>query len=65
MRIMEGMQITAYGQQVRIANIVNEQNKDRFYLRHPIVVPGKEYTRDYVSKEEIQEVNEAEYYGIE
>ena len=28
--------------------------KHRIYLEHPIVVPSVEYTRDYISSDEIQ-----------
>ena len=54
MKPIEGAKIVAYGQEVKIAQVVIIGKKKRVYLEHPIVVPGIEYTRDYISPEEIQ-----------
>jgi hypothetical protein len=54
MKPIEGIKIIAYGQEVRIAQVVTVDEMHRIYLEHPIVVPGREYTRDYISAEEIQ-----------
>ena len=54
MKPIEGAKIVAYGQEVKIAQVVIIGKKKRVYLEHPIVVPGKEYTRDYISPDEIQ-----------
>mgnify|MGYP003621589757 CR=1 FL=1 len=51
---IEGETIVAYGQKVKIAQVVTVKGKHRIYLEHPIVVPSVEYTRDYISNDEIQ-----------
>lgn len=55
MKPIEGAKILVYGQEVVISQVVQINNKTRIYLEHPIVVPGIEYTRDYISPTEIQE----------
>ena len=50
---IEGATIVAYGQEVKIAQVVTIKGKHRIYLEHPIVVPSEEYTRDYISNDEI------------
>jgi hypothetical protein len=52
----EGMTIITYGQEVKIAKIDEGVITDKtiIYLEHPIVVPTREYTRDYISVDEIQ-----------
>jgi hypothetical protein len=55
MKPIEGAIIVAHGQTVKIAQIVIIGGKHRVYLEHPIVVPGIEYTRDYLSVDEIDE----------
>lgn len=51
---IEGATIVVYGQEVKIAQVVTVNGKHRIYLEHPIVVPSAEYTRDYISSDEIQ-----------
>lgn len=51
---IEGATIIAYGQEVKIAQVIDINGKYRVYLEHSIVVPSKEYTRDYISPKEIQ-----------
>lgn len=51
---IEGAAIVAYGQEVKIVQVVTIKGKDRIYLEHPIVVPSVEYIRDYISSDEIQ-----------
>lgn len=55
MKPIEGARIITYGQEVNIAQVININGKCRIYLEHPIVVDGVEYTRDYISCDEIQE----------
>ena len=43
---IEGATIIAYGQEVKIVEVVTVKGKHRIYLEHPIVVPSVEYTRD-------------------
>lgn len=50
---IEGATIVAYGQEVKIAQVVTIKGKHRIYLEHPIVVPSEEYTRDYISNDKI------------
>ena len=50
----EGATIIAYGQTVKIAYVETVNGKTMVYLEHPIVVPTREYTRNYISLEEIQ-----------
>jgi hypothetical protein len=45
-----GDEITVYGQKVIIESIED----DRIQLVHPIVVPGVEYTRDYIYISELK-----------
>ena len=47
-----GDTIKAFGQTVKIIDIT----EGKVYLEHPIVVSGKEYTRDYIKTCEIQEI---------
>lgn len=54
MKPIEGAKIVAYGQEVKITQVITVGGKKRVYLEHPIVVPGIEYTRDYISPEEIE-----------
>jgi len=54
MKPIEGATIIVYGQEVKIEQIITINGKQRIYLEHSIVVPSVEYTRDYISKEEIQ-----------
>jgi len=51
---IEGAIIVAYGQEVKISQVVTIKGIQRIYLEHPIVVPSVEYTRDYISSDEIQ-----------
>lgn len=52
-----GQTIKAYGQIVKINDVnCDNLNFGGVVLEHPIVVPGKEYTRNEISFEEIQEV---------
>ncbi len=51
---IEGATIIAYGQEVKIVQVVSINGKLRIYLEHPIVVPSILYTRDYISSDEIQ-----------
>ena len=48
-----GDTIIAYGQQATIESIEFVGKRTRYNLTHSIVVPGMEYTRDYVYKNEI------------
>ena len=50
---IEGATIIAYGQEVTITQVVTVKGKHRIYLEHPIVVPSVEYTRDYISSDEL------------
>lgn len=45
-----GDEIIVYGQKVKIESIEN----DKIILEHPIVVPGVEYTRDYINIKELE-----------
>lgn len=54
MKPIKGTIIVAYGQKVKIAQVVIIKGKYRIYLEHSIVVPSVEYTRDYISIDEIQ-----------
>ena len=47
-----GDEIIVYGQKVKIESIEN----DRIILEHPIVVPGVEYTRDYINIKELEKM---------
>lgn len=51
---IEGATIVAYGQKVKIVQVITVKGKHRIYLEHPIVVPSVIYTRDYISSNEIQ-----------
>ena len=51
---IEGATIVAYGQKVKIVQVMTVEGKHRIYLEHPIVVPSVIYTRDYISSNEIQ-----------
>ncbi len=53
MVLIEGALIVTYGQKVRISQVVTVRGKHIVYLEHPIIVPTKEYTRDYIEPEEI------------
>lgn len=57
---MVGAVIQAYGQKVSVDGIsevfVNHKRVITVLLKHPIVVPGTEYTRDYIILDEIQEI---------
>lgn len=48
--------LVTYGQKVRIDSIEDVGNQRRYYLNTPVVVSGKEYTRDYVTLAEVQRV---------
>ena len=50
---IEGATIVAYGQKVKIVQVITVKGKHRIYLEHPIVVPAI-YARDYISSNEIQ-----------
>ena len=54
MKPVEGARIVSYGQKVTITQVVDIKGKIRIYLDHPIVVPEINYTRDYISVDEIQ-----------
>lgn len=54
MKPIEGATILTYGQEVKISQVVNVKGKNKIYLEHSIVVPTKEYTRDYINENEIQ-----------
>ena len=47
----EGAVIKAYGQTVTIDEVEYVGGKVRIYLEHPIVVPGREYTRDWLDED--------------
>ena len=47
-----GNRIKSFGQIEKIVDIEDGV----IHLEHPIVVPGKEYTRDYIYLKEIQEI---------
>ena len=51
---IEGATIVAYGQKVKIVQVITVKGGHRIYLEHPIVVPSVIYTRDYISSNEIQ-----------
>ncbi len=51
MNIGKGTKIIAFGQEVVIIEISPE---NVIYLEHPIVVPTKEYVRDYITEDEVQ-----------
>jgi hypothetical protein len=53
MKPIEGAKIITYGQEVTISQVITIKGKHRIYLEHPIVVPTVEYTRDYISPDEI------------
>ena len=48
--VKPGDVIICFGQRVTVMEI----ESDRYYLEHPIVVPTKEYTRNYVYLNEIK-----------
>jgi hypothetical protein len=50
-----GSIIRTFGQSVKVVGI--ENNNQVYHLEHPIVTPYREYTRDYVYKNEIQKFN--------
>jgi hypothetical protein len=54
MKPIEGSKIITYGQYAIISYVVTINGKHRIYLDSNIVVPDKEYTRDYISIDEIQ-----------
>lgn len=54
---MIGSTIVSYGQTATVVDVVTVDGEMLVYLDHPIVVPGAEYTRDYVKVSEIQKVN--------
>lgn len=54
MKPIEGALIVAHGQGVRITQVITVDGRSRIYLEHPIVVPGEEYTRDYIDTREIE-----------
>ena len=58
MKPIEGATIITYGQKVKISQVIEQNNKYRIYLEHPIVVPTSEYTRDYITVDEIQKYEE-------
>ena len=53
-----GKIIIAYGQEVKVLNVVISEimSTHRIELEHPIVVPGREYTRDWITQNEIQKI---------
>lgn len=54
MKPIEGATIVVYGQEVKIVEVITIDGRSRIYLEHPVVVPSIEYTRDYISNNEIQ-----------
>lgn len=59
--VQPGCKIKVYGQEARVSQVIGK----RVYLYAPVVVPGQEYTRDYCSIDEIQEIDWAEFIGFE
>ncbi|MFW5847486.1 MAG: hypothetical protein ACOCVF_01015 [bacterium] len=51
---IEGATILTYGQKAVIVQVVTVKGKHRCYLSQNIVVPTKEYVRDYIDSSEIQ-----------
>jgi hypothetical protein len=51
--------IRTYGQEAEVLRVekIPKSHLYRVYLFNPIVVPGREYTRDWVTSDEIQEYN--------
>lgn len=58
MKPIVGTTIIAYGQKVKIDEVVKIKGKYWVYLEHPIVVPSIEYTKDFISCDEIQIIEE-------
>ena len=56
MKIPDGSIIIVYGQKATVAQTITVGNKSRIYLDKPIVVPTKEYTRDYIDNDEIKNI---------
>jgi hypothetical protein len=61
MKPIEGAEIITYGQKVYITQVVQEGRNQRIYLEQSIVVPGVEYTRDYITPSEIQSYVETNF----
>jgi len=55
---IEGSKILTHGQEAIIEQVIEYKNKCRCYLDRSIVVPDKEYTRDYIDSSEIDEIIE-------
>ena len=51
-----GSIIKTFGQSVKVVGIEDNNGQIIYRLEHPIVTPYIEYTRDYVSKNEIQKI---------
>lgn len=52
-KLIKGTTIIVYGQKVKIKKVITQQ---LIYLEHSIVVPSVEYSRDYISSDEIQQI---------
>lgn len=55
---IEGSKIITHGQEAIIAEVIVYNNVIRCYLDRNIVVPTKEYIRDYIDSSEIDEIIE-------
>jgi len=52
-KLIKGTKMIIYGQKVKIKEVITQQ---LIYLEHSIVVPSVEYSRDYISSDEIQQI---------
>jgi hypothetical protein len=52
-KLIKNTKIIVYGQKVKIKEVITQQ---LIYLEHSIVVPSVEYSRDYISSDEIQQI---------
>ena len=51
---IKGAKIISYGQEVKIDEVTLINDKYFIVLEHPIVVPTREYTRNFIDENEIQ-----------
>ena len=58
MKPIEGSKILVFGQEAIIMQVMKHKNVYRYYLDRSIVIPTKEYTRDYISDDEIEKIIE-------
>jgi hypothetical protein len=52
-KLIKGTKIIVYGQKVKIKEVITQHI---IYLEHSIIVPSVEYSRDYISSDEIQQI---------